>query len=73
MRLFGTYKRLKNRNVRAFDARLRGWQQLVQDGEMSLADMQTRVQGWVAHAQHADTRGLREQLLGKPWAMRPKS
>jgi RNA-directed DNA polymerase len=72
MRLFGTFKRLKNRNVRAFDARLRGWQQLAQDGDMSLADMQTRVQGWVAHAEHADTRGLREQILGKPWQLRPK-
>lgn len=73
MRLFGTYKRLKNRNVRAFAARLRGWQQLVQAGELSLADMQTRVQGWVAHAEHADTRGLREKLLSQPWPMRPNN
>lgn len=72
MRLFGTFTRLKNRNVRAFDARLRGWQQQVQAGEMSLEDMSLRVQGWVAHAEHADTRGLREHLLGKPWQLRPK-
>ena len=72
LRLFGTFTRLKNRNVRAFDARLRGWQQLVQAGEMSLDDVSLRVQGWVAHAQHADTRGLRQQLLGKPWSLRPE-
>ncbi len=65
--LFATHRRLKNRNARAFEHRYREWQVGFAKGELTLEQITQRVQGWVAHAKHADTQGLREIILSKPW------
>jgi predicted component of type VI protein secretion system len=66
MVVFKSHCRLKNRNARAFEARLRDWQNQVARGELDLETMTLRIQGWVAHAKHAQTQGLRLAILGKP-------
>jgi len=65
-RLYPTQRRLKRRNGVAFARRLRGWLQCVARGEMSLEQVHPRVQGWVAHAEHGDTWGLRRALFSTP-------
>jgi RNA-directed DNA polymerase len=64
-RLYPTHRRLKQRNGVAFERRLRGWLASVADGAMTLEKLHAHVQGWVAHAAHGDTWGLRRSLLGK--------
>ena len=65
-RLYATHRRLKRRNGVAFARRLRGWYGSVARGEMSVEQLHARVQGWIAHAEHGDTWGLRRALLAKP-------
>ena len=66
-RIFPTYRRLKTRNARAFEARFRDGQIAFNNGEISLEELTTHVRGWVAHAEHANTVGLRQHIFSKPW------
>jgi RNA-directed DNA polymerase len=65
MRLFTDYRRLKSRNAHAFEARMREWQIAVAAGELTLEEVQIKIAGWVAHAAHANTAMLREQIFQK--------
>jgi len=68
-RLFPTHRRLDAQNVRRFARRLRYLGAAVARGAMSEEDAQRRVQSWVAHAGHADTKRLRKKVLsGVNWA-----
>jgi RNA-directed DNA polymerase len=61
--VYPDHRRLKRRNGVAFARRLRGWRKQVRRGELKVADLTPRVQGWAAHAAHGDTWGLRRALL----------
>ncbi len=63
-RVFPDHRLLKRRNGVAFSRRLRSLRRAAAGGQISLSDVTTRVQGWVAHAAHGDTWGLRRALLG---------
>jgi retron-type reverse transcriptase len=64
--VFPTHRRVKGRNVRNFTRRLRlRWRQYC-CGEISFAEFDASVQGWINHVAHADTWGLREHVLGQP-------
>jgi RNA-directed DNA polymerase len=65
-RVYPTYRRLKRRNGVAFARRLRGLYRAYAHGEIGIRDLRQRVQGWVAHARHGDTFGLRRALLRPP-------
>jgi len=65
-RLYPDHRRLKRRNGVAFARRLRAWREEVMHGELALSEITPRVQGWVAHAAHGDTWGLRRSLLAAP-------
>ncbi|PKO63312.1 MAG: RNA-dependent DNA polymerase, partial [Betaproteobacteria bacterium HGW-Betaproteobacteria-17] len=65
-RIYPAHRRLRRRNGVAFARRLRGWREQVRRGELTTAEITPRVQGWVAHAQHGDTLGLRRALLTLP-------
>jgi retron-type reverse transcriptase len=65
-RLYPTHRRLKRRNGAAFARRYRAWRRAVAQGHMSLEDLHVRLQGWIAHAEHGDTYGLRRSLLSEP-------
>jgi hypothetical protein len=56
----------KRRNGVAFARRLRGYRRQVARGEMDLATFRERLGGWIAHAAHGDTWGLRRALLREP-------
>ena len=62
-RLYPTHRRLKRRNGMAFARRWRRNLQAAAAGQLTLDDLQRRVQGWIAHAAHGDTWGLRRSLL----------
>ena len=63
MRLLPDGVKLKTRNARAFAARLREMQAAVAAGDMRLEEVSRRVQGWVAHAAHADSWALRRAIF----------
>jgi hypothetical protein len=61
--VYPTRRRLKARQVRGFTRRLRTQWSDFEAGRISFAELDALVQGWVSHARHADTRGLRRRLL----------
>jgi len=62
-RLYPRYRRLKRRNGVAFARRFRLCRDALERGQMTQEELNARVQGWVAHAVHGDTYGLRRALL----------
>ncbi len=62
-RVFPTHRRLRRRNGVAFSRRLRSLRRRLAAGEITLEEFLVRVRGWVAHASHGDTRGLRRSIL----------
>lgn len=62
-RLYPTHRRLKRANGLAFGRRLRRHCAAVAAGELTYEELHTRVRGWIAHAAHGDTRGLRRSLF----------
>ena len=70
-RLFAQHRRLKSRNAWAFSHRLRAGQGLIATGLMMRDELNLQVQGWVAHAKHADTWRLREKIFGNPSPVAP--
>ncbi len=64
-RVYPQHRRLRRRNVLTFRRRFR---RLVADysaGRATFDRLTAGAQGWVAHAQHADTWGLRTAILGQ--------
>lgn len=65
--VYPTHRRVKSRNVRNFTRRLRKrWGQYCA-GEISFAEFDASVQGWINHVRYADTWGLRQHVLGRPF------
>lgn len=62
-RVYPDKRRLKRANGVAFARRLRRLYGRVAEGEITYEDLQRHIQGWVAHAMHGDTLGLRRALL----------
>jgi len=62
-RLFPTCRRVEADNVRRFKRRLRHYREAVTGGLMSVENARHRVESWVAHVAHADTRRLRQRLF----------
>jgi hypothetical protein len=64
--VYPTHRRLRARNVRNFTQRLQArWREYC-DGEISFAEFDASVQGWINHVRYADTWGLRQHVLGQP-------
>ncbi|MBN1485614.1 MAG: RNA-dependent DNA polymerase [Chloroflexia bacterium] len=64
-RIYPTHRRLKRRNGVAFARRFRRSLELVARGELEREKLDEQVQGWIAHAVHGDTYGLRRALLSR--------
>ncbi|MCU0943474.1 MAG: RNA-directed DNA polymerase [Hydrogenophaga sp.] len=63
--VYPEHRRLKSRKVVATTRRLaRAWEQ-VHDGSARFAEFDARVQGWIAHAAHSRSRGIRERVLAR--------
>lgn len=62
--VYPTHRRLKQRNVVGFRRRLERNITLFRRGEISFAELDASVQGWINHVRYGDTWGLRRGLLG---------
>ncbi len=63
--VFPTHRRLKRRNGVAFARRFRRLWAAYRAGEITQERLNASVQGWVAHAAHGNTWGLRRALLAQ--------
>ena len=64
--VYPDHRRVKARNVHNFRHRLRErWQEYCA-GEISFAEFDASVQGWINHVRYADTWGLRQHVLDTP-------
>ncbi len=61
--VYPDHRRLKRRNVVNFTRRLRANLALFAGGQISFAELDASVQGWIAHVVHADTWGLRKHVF----------
>lgn len=68
--VYPTHRRLKRRNGVAFARRYRKLRRAAARGEITLEELDRRVQGWLAHAAHGDTYGLRRALLKPGFTVR---
>jgi hypothetical protein len=57
-------RRLKARNAVKFSRRLERNLDLYQAGQISFAELDSSVQGWINHVRYGDTWGLRRHILG---------
>ena len=62
-RVYPDHWRLKRRNGLLFQRRLARAVQQLAAGELSLADLDAMLHGWIAHVAHGQTWGLRRALL----------
>jgi len=63
-RVFPTHRRIKRRKGVAFGRRWRRLLQAYANGEIDRDRLNASLQGWIAHASHGDTYGLRRALIG---------
>lgn len=61
--VYPDYRRVKSRKVVYGTRRLKSSYQHWQQGKMSFAEFDARVQGWINHVSHADSWGLRGHVL----------
>ena len=59
------FRRLKRRNVVKFTRRLRRNLDLYEAGDVSFAELDASVSGWINHVRYADTWGLRRHLFSQ--------
>lgn len=70
--VYPTHRRLKRRNAVNFTRRFRHNIRRYLDGEISFAELDASVQGWINHVRYADTWGLREHIFDThPIKIRP--
>jgi hypothetical protein len=62
--VYPTHRRLKARNVVKFTRRLETNLDRYAAGQISFAELDASVQGWINHVRYADTWGLREHIFG---------
>ena len=63
--VYPTHRRLRADNGYRFRRKLRSLARLYQQGVLVLADIDPSVQAWLGHAQHADTKGLRQAIFNQ--------
>jgi len=63
--VYPNFRRLKRRNAVKFSRRLRRNLDLYDAGQISFAELDASVSGWVNHVRYADTWGLRRHLFSQ--------
>jgi len=61
--VYPTHKRIKKRNAVDFTRRFEHNLDLYASGEITYAELDTSVQGWIAHVAFGDTWGLRQHVF----------
>jgi RNA-directed DNA polymerase len=69
--VYPTHRKVKARNVVKFSRRFRQRWAEYNAGEISFAEFDASVQGWINHVRYADTWGLRGHVLGRGLTYRP--
>jgi len=64
--VYPAHRRLKSRKVTQFSRHMRKRWKAYCKGEITFADFDATVQGWINHVRYGDTWGLRRHLLWKP-------
>ncbi len=64
-RIFPDHRRLRKDNGYRFRRRLHRLASEHGRGQVSLDQVKASVQGWIGHARHADTWGLRRAIFGE--------
>jgi len=62
--VYPTHRLLKRRNAVKFTRRFAQLLDLYRAGQISYAELDASVQGWIAHVEFGDTWGLREHIFG---------
>lgn len=62
-RVFPTHRRVRRNNVTRFRRRMRRLQKAYANDEVSLSHIKQPIQSWLGHISHADSYGLKRQLL----------
>ncbi len=70
--VFPQRRRLKRRKGVHFRRRLKGKIRLYRQGDLTLAELNACVLGWVNHARYGNTVGLRKAVLGSPVIPNPR-
>jgi RNA-directed DNA polymerase len=71
--VYPTHRRLKRRNAVNFTRRLEHNIDLYQSGEISFAELDASLKGWINHVRYADTWGLRTHIFeNHPIRMHPE-
>ena len=63
--VYPTYRRVKARKVRHTTRRLRARYHAWCKGQLSFAELDASVQGWINHVRYADSEGLRDYILSE--------
>lgn len=64
-RIWPTHRRLRKSSIRRMVRRMRQMQKAYAVGDIDLDDIRPTVHSWLAHAQHAETLGLRRHILAR--------
>ena len=62
-RIFPTHRRVRRESITRFRRRMRRLQEEYAKGEITLSHIKQSIQSWLGHVSHADSYGLRKQLL----------
>ena len=63
--VYPTHRKLKRRNVVHFHKRLKRNIDLYQQGNITFAELDSSVQGWINHVRYGDTWNLGDKVLGR--------
>ena len=61
--IYPTHRKLKRRNVVQFRRRLEQNITLYRRGDISFAELDASIQGWINHVRYGDTWGLRQHMF----------
>jgi len=62
-RIYPEYMRVRKSNVKRFRKKLRIMVRQYKEGSIGLQDIQCSIHSWIGHVKHADSYGLREEIL----------
>jgi retron-type reverse transcriptase len=65
--VYPTHRRLKRRKVVHATRRLRAAFVRYQDRQLERKELNAKLRGWIQHARHGDTWGLRRHMFSQPW------
>ena len=69
-KVFYFYRLIRKRNLKAFKAKLKMWQEEVKQGRLDTAKLSQKIKGWVEYARYANSYNLRKNILSKSFVIK---